>query len=55
MWEEENVYPKEVENILLKHPLIEDVCVLPIPHEVKGEVPVAVIVTGKGGELKRMK
>jgi long-chain acyl-CoA synthetase len=48
----ENVYPKEVENILLKHPLIEDVCVLPIPHEVKGEVPVAVIVTGKGGELK---
>ena len=41
----ENVYPKEVENILLQHPQIEDACVLPIPHALKGEVPVAFVVT----------
>ncbi|MCT2197162.1 acyl--CoA ligase [Paenibacillus sp. p3-SID1389] len=41
----ENVYPKEVENLLLKHPQIEDVCVLPTAHPIKGEVPVAFVVT----------
>ncbi|MDO3409274.1 class I adenylate-forming enzyme family protein [Saccharibacillus sp. CPCC 101409] len=47
----ENVYPKEVENILLKHPLIDDVCVLPVDHALKGQVPVAFVVTG--GELDK--
>lgn len=52
----ENVYPKEVENILLQHPHVEDACVLPVPHELKGEVPVAFVVlnhhTGRE-EIKR--
>lgn len=43
----ENVYPKEVENILLQHPHIEDACVLPVLHPLKGEVPVAFVVTRK--------
>ncbi len=44
----ENVYPKEVENLLLQHERIEDVCVLSIPHEIKGEVPVAFVVSSSG-------
>jgi acyl-CoA synthetase (AMP-forming)/AMP-acid ligase II len=40
----ENVYPKEVEDLLLRHPRVRDVCVVPIPHDVKGHVPVAFVV-----------
>lgn len=40
----ENIYPKEVETILLRHPAIDDVCVVPVPHKVKGEAPVAWVV-----------
>ncbi len=45
----ENIYPKEVENLLLSHPQVVDACVVPVSHAVKGEVPVAlVMVTGNG-------
>jgi acyl-CoA synthetase (AMP-forming)/AMP-acid ligase II len=40
----ENVYPKEVEDILLRHPGLRDACVVPAPHAVKGAVPVAFVV-----------
>jgi acyl-CoA synthetase (AMP-forming)/AMP-acid ligase II len=40
----ENVYPKEVEDILLRHPNVRDVAVVSAPHAVKGEVPVALVV-----------
>jgi acyl-CoA synthetase (AMP-forming)/AMP-acid ligase II len=40
----ENVYPKEVENILLTHPDIDDVCVVPVSHSVKGQAPAAWVV-----------
>lgn len=54
----ENVYPKEVENILLSHPQVAEVCVVPAPHKVKGQAPVAwVVLKTPGGaaedELKR--
>jgi acyl-CoA synthetase (AMP-forming)/AMP-acid ligase II len=41
----ENVYPKEVETILLAHPQVDDVCVVPASHAVKGRAPVAWVVT----------
>ncbi|MDF2681704.1 MAG: long-chain fatty acid--CoA ligase [Brevibacillus sp.] len=41
----ENAYPKEIENVLLSHPEIEDVSVVAIPHELKGKVPVAFVKT----------
>ena len=44
----ENVYPKEVEDILLRHPGLRDACVVPAPHAVKGEVPVAYVVGARG-------
>jgi long-chain acyl-CoA synthetase len=54
----ENVYPKEVEDLLLRHPNLRDACVVPAPHAVKGEVPVAFVVEREPGrttedEVKR--
>ncbi|WP_051377475.1 acyl-CoA synthetase [Paraburkholderia dilworthii] len=39
-----NIYPREVEEALLRHPTIQEVAVLGIPDEKWGEVGVAVIV-----------
>jgi long-chain acyl-CoA synthetase len=40
----ESIYPKEVENVLMEHPGLVDVAVVPMADEVKGEVPVAFVV-----------
>lgn len=40
----ENVYPAEVENVLMSHPGIADVAVIGIPHEKWGETALAVVV-----------
>ncbi len=45
----ENVYPKEIEDVLLRHPNLRDAAVVPAPHEVKGEVPVAFVVERERG------
>jgi acyl-CoA synthetase (AMP-forming)/AMP-acid ligase II len=45
----ENIYPKEVETILLQHPQVDEVCVVPVPHRVKGEAPVAWVVLRSPG------
>jgi len=54
----ENIYPKEVETILLTHPAVADVAVVPVAHKVKGKAPVAFVVLHRGesateDELKR--
>jgi long-chain acyl-CoA synthetase len=41
----ENVYPGEVEKMLERHPLVREACVLPLPDDERGQVPVAFIVT----------
>jgi acyl-CoA synthetase (AMP-forming)/AMP-acid ligase II len=46
----ENVYPKEVEDILLRHPNLRDVAVVPAPHPVKGAVPVAFVIEREAGK-----
>jgi long-chain acyl-CoA synthetase len=40
----ENIYPKEVENLLLGHPAVADACVVPVAHAIKGQVPVAMVM-----------
>ncbi|WP_018130151.1 AMP-binding protein [Effusibacillus pohliae] len=47
----ENIYPKEVENFLISHPLIDDAQVVGIPDDYYGEVPVAFIKKRLGVEL----
>jgi long-chain acyl-CoA synthetase len=45
----ENVYPKEIETILLQHPEVDDVAVVPAMHAVKGSAPVAWVVLRDAG------
>ncbi|OPY41429.1 MAG: Acetyl-coenzyme A synthetase [Methanoregulaceae archaeon PtaU1.Bin222] len=45
------VYPTEVENILLQHPVVADAAIFGIPDERKGEIPVAALVLKKGTVL----
>ena len=47
----ENVFPAEVENILATHPEVRDVSVVPIPHKMKGQVPVAFVVRKVGSNI----
>ena len=54
----ENVYPKEVENLLFAHPDVANAVVAPVAHPVKGFVPAAMVVARAGAavtaeELKR--
>ena len=46
----ENVYPAEVENVLMGHPAIADVAVIGVPHDKWGETAKAVVVTAKGAD-----
>lgn len=43
----ENIYPSEVENVLMMHPDITDAAVIGIPSHRWGESPLAIIVTRK--------
>lgn len=47
----ENVYPAEVENVLMSHPGIADVAVIGIPHEKWGETALAVVVKTAGSDV----
>jgi fatty-acyl-CoA synthase len=46
-----NVYPREVEEVLLTHPAIAEVCVVGMPHEKWGETGVAVLVLNDGMQV----
>jgi acyl-CoA synthetase (AMP-forming)/AMP-acid ligase II len=47
-----NVYPREVEEVLLTHPAVAEVAVLGVPHPKWGEVGVAVVVRREGAALE---
>ena len=46
----ENVYPAEIESVLLAHPKVLEAAVVSIPHETWGEVGRAFIVVEDGYE-----
>ena len=43
-----NVYPAEIENVLLQHALLADAAVVGVPHDTWGEVGVAFVVPAEG-------
>lgn len=45
----ENVYPREVEEVLLRHPKVKDAVVVGIPQELRGELIKAYVVLKDGG------
>ncbi|MEM8972081.1 MAG: class I adenylate-forming enzyme family protein, partial [Pseudomonadota bacterium] len=47
----ENIYPGEVEGMLVNHPEIMQACVVPVPDDIKGEKPIAFVVRTAGSEL----
>lgn len=47
----ENVYPAEVEQVIRRHPRVQEVAVVGAPHERWGEVPVAFVVLNEGETL----
>ena len=48
----ENIYPAEIERVLLEHPLVRDAAVVGLPDEVWGSRPAAAIVWS--GDLARL-
>jgi long-chain acyl-CoA synthetase len=44
----ENVYPKEVENLLFSHPDVVNAVVAPVPHPIKGLAPAAMVTVRDG-------
>ena len=47
----ENVYPAEVENVLMAHPAIADVAVIGVPHDRWGETAKAMVVRAPGVDV----
>ncbi len=47
----ENVFPGEVEMVLVRHPDIVEACVVPVTDEIKGTKPVAFVQLRAGAEL----
>jgi long-chain acyl-CoA synthetase len=48
----ENVYPKEVENLLFRHTDVSNAVVAPVPHAVKGYVPAAMVILRQGASTQ---
>jgi long-chain acyl-CoA synthetase len=48
-----NVYPREIEEVLFKHPKIKEAVVIGVPSSTRGEAPKAFVVPKDGEELSR--
>jgi acyl-CoA synthetase (AMP-forming)/AMP-acid ligase II len=46
-----NIYPREVEEVLIQHPAVSEVCVIGVPHEMWGEAVKAIVVPEPGAPV----
>ena len=49
----ENIYPREIEEVLYSHPKIVEAAVIGVPHSVGGQVVKAFVVVKPGETLER--
>ncbi|MCL2894998.1 class I adenylate-forming enzyme family protein [Brenneria tiliae] len=47
----ENIYPSEVEQLLERHPAVQQACVVPVADEIKGDKPAAWVVLRPGRQV----
>ena len=45
------VYPKDVEEVIVRHPEVREAAVFGVPHEKWGETPVAAVVLNEGATV----
>nr|WP_287412334.1 long-chain fatty acid--CoA ligase [Pseudodesulfovibrio sp.] len=48
-----NIYPREIDEVLHSHPMIKEAVSVGIPHETRGEIVKAYVITQPGEELSR--
>lgn len=48
-----NVYPRDIEDVILKHPAVQEAAVFGVPNVKWGEVPVAAVVPKPGATINR--
>ena len=48
----ENIYPAEVENVIIAHPAISEVAVIGLPDEKWGEIACAIVVGNAGRDQR---
>jgi acyl-CoA synthetase (AMP-forming)/AMP-acid ligase II len=46
-----NVYPKDIEEVIVQHPSVVEAAVLGVPSERWGEIPVAAVTLSESGEI----